>query len=224
MKRVLIYARVSEINCNPENQLVELREVARRNDWTVVKEFVDKGISGAKGRDKRPQFDAMLKSAMRKDADLVMFWAVDRASRSLPHLVEMMDDLTAKNVGMYFHQQAIDTSTPSGLAMVQMAGVFASFERAMCRERIIASQHRARAQGKTIGRPTVMNEGLVSAIKFMKEQGVGIKKIASELGCGVGTVYKVIRAQRLSFFWVLLLQYFSALIGMRPKSCLLNQV
>ena len=98
----------------------ELREVANRNGWSIVNEYVDSGISGAKGRDKRPQFDAMLKSAMKKDVDLVMFWAVDRASRNLSNLVQMMDDLDAKNVGMYFHQQSIDTTTPSGRAMIQI--------------------------------------------------------------------------------------------------------
>ena len=151
MKKVCIYARVSDVSQNPENQLVELREVAKRNGWSIVKEYVDHGISGAKGRDKRIEFDAMLKSALRKEVDLVMFWSIDRASRNLSHLVEMLNDLSAKGVHMYFHQQAIDSTTPSGMAMLQMAGVFAEFERAQIRERIIASHNRARAEGKTIG-------------------------------------------------------------------------
>ena len=187
---VISYARVSDSNQNPENQLNELRQVAQRNGWTIIKEYVDHGISGAKGRDKRPEFDAMLKSAMRKDAELIMFWAVDRASRNLSHLVEMMEELDSKKVGMYFHQQAIDTSTPSGRAMIQMAGVFASFERSMLRERILASHARARAEGKSIGRPSQINDALKTSIKFMREKGVGIKKIAKELNVGVGTVYK----------------------------------
>ena len=79
MKKVCIYARVSDPSSNPENQLVELREVAKRNGWSVVKEYVDHGISGAKGRDERPQFDGMLNSAIRKEVDMVMFWSIDRA-------------------------------------------------------------------------------------------------------------------------------------------------
>ena len=81
----------------------------------------------------------MLKPAMRKDADLVMFWSIDRASRNLSHLVEMMNDLHSKNVGIYFHQQSIDSTNPSGKAMLQMAGVFAEFERGMLRESIVNS-------------------------------------------------------------------------------------
>ena len=114
MKKVVLYSRTSHWESNPQNQINELKQVANRFGWTIIKEYTDKGISGAKGRDGRPEFDAMLKSAMKKEFDLVMFWAVDRASRNLTHLVQMMDDLHSKNVGMYFHQQAIDTTTPSG--------------------------------------------------------------------------------------------------------------
>ena len=192
--KVICYARVSASHQNPENQLNELRVAAQRFGWTIVNEYVDHGISGAKGRDKRPQYDAMLKSAMKKEADLVMFWSIDRASRNLSHLVEMMNDLHAKNVGMYFHQQNIDSTTPSGRAMLQMAGVFAEFEREMLKERVLASHERARAEGKTIGRPSMINDALKTSIKFMREQGMGIKKIASELNVGVGTVYKAIEA------------------------------
>jgi DNA invertase Pin-like site-specific DNA recombinase len=104
----------------------------------------------------------------------------------------MMDDLNSKNVGMYFHQQNIDSTTPSGVAMLQMAGVFASFERGMLKERVLASHARARAEGKTIGRPTAINDGMKNAVKFMREKGTGIRKIAKELGVGVGTIYKVL--------------------------------
>ena len=121
--KVVCYARVSASHQNPENQLNELRAAAERYGWTILKEYVDHGISGKKGRDKRPQFDAMIKSAMKKDADLLMFWGIDRASRNLSHLVEMMNDLHSKDVGMYFHQQNIDSTTPSGRAMLGMAEV-----------------------------------------------------------------------------------------------------
>ena len=192
--KVVLYLRVSDKSQNPENQRNELMEVARRNGWTVINEYCDHGISGAKGRDKRPAFDEMIKSGLRKEYDLVMFWAVDRASRNLTDLVQMMDDFSAKNVGMYFHQQSIDSTTPSGRAMLQMAGVFAQFERSMLKERILAAHNRARAEGKTIGRPSMLNDGIVASVKFMREQGLGIKRISKELGIGVGTVYKAIEA------------------------------
>ena len=194
MKKVCIYARNSVSTSNPENQIIELRKIAERFGWSIVREYVDVGISGSKGREDRPQFNQMMNSATRREVDGVMFWAVDRASRNLTHLVQMMNDLDAKNVGMYFHQQSIDTSTPSGKAMIQMAGVFAEFERSMTRERILASHERAKAEGKTIGRPSAISDGLIKSIQFMREKNTGIKRIAKELGVGVGTVYKVLNS------------------------------
>ncbi len=92
-KRVAIYARVSTTSQDTGNQLRELREVAARCDWDVVAEFVDHGISGAKGRDRRPQFDAMLVAATRREFDAIMAWSVDRLGRSLQHLVGFLDDV-----------------------------------------------------------------------------------------------------------------------------------
>ena len=60
-KRVAIYARVSTDSQSTDNQLRELRQVAERHGWSVVAEYIDQGISGAKGRDQRPQFDALLR-------------------------------------------------------------------------------------------------------------------------------------------------------------------
>ena len=139
-ERAAIYARVSTDTQTSENQLIELRRMASINGWEIVQEFVDEGISGAKGRDKRPQFDALLKGAVRKDFDVVMSWSVDRLGRSLQHLIEFLSEIQSKGVDLYLHQQGLDTSTPAGKMMFQMCGVFAEFERAIIRERIIAGQ------------------------------------------------------------------------------------
>lgn len=191
MLNVYSYARVSTQQQCVDNQFVVLRDVAKKNGWNIVKEYSD-SMSGTKGRDKRIAFDDMIKSAMRKEVDGIMFWSIDRASRSLQHLVEMMNELKSKNINMYFHQQNIDSTTPSGTAMVQMAGVFAQFESAMVRERVLMSHEKARLEGKTIGRPSTISKGLINSINYMKSKGVGIKRIAKEVGCGVGTVYKVL--------------------------------
>ena len=74
----------------------------------------------------------------------------------------------------------------------QMCGVFSEFERGMIRERVLAGQARAKSQGKHIGRPSTLNDGLVHSIKYMREQGLGIRRIARDLKVGVSTVYKVI--------------------------------
>jgi DNA invertase Pin-like site-specific DNA recombinase len=134
-KRVAIYTRVSTDGQSVENQRRELLAVAERRSWEVLQEYSDHGISGAKGRDKRPAFDRMLKGATRREFDMIASWSVDRLGRSLQHLVAFLGEVRAAGVDLYLHQQALDTSTPAGKAMFQMCGVFAEFERAMIVER-----------------------------------------------------------------------------------------
>src|ERR1035437_8715346 len=88
--RAALYARVSTDRQSTENQLRELRQAADRLGWQVAGEFVDRGISGAKGRNDRPQLDALLKGVARKDFDVVASWSVDRLGRSLIDLVNML--------------------------------------------------------------------------------------------------------------------------------------
>ncbi|MEK9284729.1 MULTISPECIES: recombinase family protein [unclassified Bradyrhizobium] len=119
MKRVGIYLRVSTKNGqNTESQRRELEAVAARSGWQVVDIYEDAGISGAKGRDKRPAFDRLLKAATRREIDMIAAWSVDRLGRSVQHLVGFLNELQALGCDLYLHQQAIDTTTPSGRANV----------------------------------------------------------------------------------------------------------
>jgi DNA invertase Pin-like site-specific DNA recombinase len=121
-----------------------LRAVAERKACTVVKVYTDRGISGAKGRDKRPDFDALCKDAVRREFDVVLSWSVDRLGRSLQDLVSFLSEIHAAGVDLYLHVQGLDTTTPAGKAMFQMLGVFAEFERSLIRERVMAGLARAR--------------------------------------------------------------------------------
>ena len=82
-RRVAIYARVSTDGQAVENQLAELQRVVTRHDWEVVATYTDEGVSGAKGREKRPGFDALCGAVARREVDTVMSWSVDRLGRSL---------------------------------------------------------------------------------------------------------------------------------------------
>ena len=193
MKRVAIYARVSTDKQTCENQLIELRAVADRCGYTIVTEFVDTGISGAKGRSERPALDAMLKSATRRNFDMVMCWDISRLGRSLQNLVEILNELQSIKIDLFFLQQGMDTSTPSGRMVFSVFGAIGEWEKNLIRERVIAGQNRAKARGVKLGRPSKMNDGLRSAIQLLREKGMGIKQIAKEVGVGVGTVYCVTR-------------------------------
>jgi DNA invertase Pin-like site-specific DNA recombinase len=190
-KRVAIYARVSTADKNQtvENQLRDLQEVARRQDWIVVATFTDEGISGAKGRDKRPGFDALLKGVARKDFDLIASWSICRLGRSLPDLVHFLGDIQAKGVDLYVHTQGLDTSTPSGAMMFQMLSVFSSYERAMIRERILSGLRRT--DKKSGRRP--MPEDRVEAIRKSLRDGLGIRATARAHRASTTTVTKIAR-------------------------------
>ncbi len=192
-KHVAIYARVSTSEQTPDNQLTALRMIADRMGWSIVQEYVDHGISGAKERDQRPAYDQMCKAITRRDIDLVMAWSVDRLGRSLQQLIRFLSELQAKNIDLYLHQQGMDTTTPAGKAMFQMCGVFAEFEQAMIQERVKTGLARARSQGKKLGRPRVSAD-IEQAIKAAREQG--IKSIAQELHVGVSTVQRVVNSEK----------------------------
>ena len=150
-RRVALYVRVSTDQQTIKNQERELQAVAERHGWQVVAVFKDQGISGAKGRDGRPGLDKLLQAVARKEVNMVAAWSVDRLGRSLQDLVHILQELHAKGVDLFLHQQGLDTSTPSGRAMFQMLGVFAEFERAIIRERVMAGLARAKAEGTRLG-------------------------------------------------------------------------
>lgn len=193
--RAALYARVSTDRQSTENQLRELREAAERLGWEVVEEFIDRGISGAKGRKDRPKLDAMLKGVARKDFDIVASWSVDRLGRSLIDLVNMLQELHSTGVDLYLHQQGINTTTPAGKALFGMMGVFAEFERGMIQERVRAGLARAKAKGtksgKAIGRPAV-SPAIEDRIRELRAEGLGMLKIAAQAGCGVSVVQRVL--------------------------------
>ena len=191
-KRIALYARVSTDKQTVENQLIELRSLCERLGYIIVQEYTDNGISGAKGRNDRPALDAMLKAATQRKFDMVMCWSIDRLGRSLQNLVEILNELQALGIDLYFQQQGMDTSTPSGRMIFSVFGAIGEFERNLIRERVLAGQQRAKANGVKLGRPSKMNDGMKSAVKLLRAKRMGIKQIARELQIGVGTVYSII--------------------------------
>src|SRR6476620_3238677 len=131
MRQAVIYLRVSTVEQTTAHQELALRDTASRMGCEIVKGYRDHGISGAKGRDKRPAFDKLCRDAARREFDMVMAWSVDRLGRSLQDLIGFLSELHAFKIDLLLRQQGVDTTTPAGKAMFQMMGVFAEFERAM---------------------------------------------------------------------------------------------
>lgn len=195
--RAALYLRVSTGEQTVENQRRDLEAAAGQRGWTIVATYADEGISGAKGRDKRPGLDALLKDATRGRFDVVMAWSVDRMGRSLVDLLGSLQELHGAKVELFLQQQAIDTTTPTGRAMFSMMGVFAEFERSMIQARVRAGMERAKVSSrkgaKAIGRPKVALE-VEAAVLARLGAGEGILKVAKALGVGVSTVQRVRRA------------------------------
>lgn len=193
--RAAIYARVSTTDQNCENQLRDLRAAAEAQGWLVVAEYVEAGVSGAKGRDRRPKLDAMLQAVAQKKVDMVMAWSVDRLGRSMIDLMNTLQAVREKDAGMYLHQNKLDTTTKDGRAMFGMLGIFAEYEREVIKERVRAGMARAKANPTTgklaIGRPKVDSE-VERRIVALRERGMGMLKVAREVGCGVSTVQRVV--------------------------------
>jgi DNA invertase Pin-like site-specific DNA recombinase len=122
--------------------------------------------------------------------DVVMAWAIDRLGRSLVDLLHTIQELEAAGVDLYLDQQSIDTTTPMGKLMFQVTGAFAEFERGMIRQRIHAGLKRAVEAGKTLGRPRI-SAALEKRIQDRLRAGMGIIKVAREVGVGNGTVQRI---------------------------------
>jgi DNA invertase Pin-like site-specific DNA recombinase len=195
MKRAVLYLRVSTVEQTTANQERELRAVAERMGNEIVHVYKDHGISGAKGRDGRPQFDRMCRDAAKRQFDVIMAWSVDRLGRSMPDLVNFLSEIHALKIDLFLHQQGLDTTTPAGKAMFQMMGVFAEFERSIIQERIRAGLQRAKEEGTHCGRPWTKPEIENAILADLRAPGrtEGVRKIAARHGVSVGTVQRISR-------------------------------
>ena len=186
--RAAIYARVSTVanDQSPEMQLRELREYCDRRGWSVAGEYVDAGISGAK--DKRPELDLLMADAHKRRFEVIAVWKFDRFARSVSHLLRALGTFRVLGIEFVSLSESLDTATPAGRMVFTVLGAVAELERSLIAERVRAGLRNARAKGKRLGRPrTVVDVPRVSALRA---QGLGWKRIASQLGVGVGTLYR----------------------------------
>jgi DNA invertase Pin-like site-specific DNA recombinase len=188
-QRAAIYARVSTTNHGQDvtMQTRELREHCQRRGWTVVDEYVDVGISGAK--DRRPELDRLMAEAHRRRFDVLAVYRYDRFARSLRALVNALEEFRALGIEFVSLHEGVDTSTPNGRLIFGIFASIAEFERELIRDRVRSGLRNARAKGRILGRPRVKVDA--TRISTLRTQGVSWRAIAKELGVGVGTLYRV---------------------------------
>ena len=188
-RRAAIYARVSTLDQEPENQLAELRRYVAARGWTAV-EFVDRGVSGS--RDRRPALDAVLMDIKRRQFDVLVCWRLDRLGRSLKHLVTLLDELQALGVAFVSLQEGIDATTPAGKLQMHILAAISEFERARIAQRVMAGLARAKKQGKRLGRP----QKRVSESVLAPVRGLSIREAAKRLGVSRSTAHRWLLAGR----------------------------
>lgn len=185
--RAAIYLRVS----TPDQQLMTQRrilmEVAARRGWAVT-EYVEVISGAAKAR---PQFDAMMADVRRRKVDVVAAVDLSRLARSVTVLMGLLDQLRVVGCDLYVDREALDTQTAAGRMMFAVVAAVAAFERDILIERTMEGLATARAKGVRLGRPPA-SDGILDAIRSLREQGLGINSIARELKVGKSTVQQVV--------------------------------
>jgi DNA invertase Pin-like site-specific DNA recombinase len=186
--KAAIYARVSTLDQQPENQLAELRRYVAARGWEAV-EYIDHGVSGS--RESRPALDRMLKDARRRRIDHVVCWRLDRLGRSLRHLVMTLSELEQIGVGFISINEGIDFGTAAGRLQMHVLAAISEFERSRIIERVHAGLARARAQGTRLGRPRIPIPGVVVP------KGLTVRKAAALWGVSRSTAARRLAEGRL---------------------------
>ena len=189
MNKAVLYVRVSTLGQHPENQLLALRKYAQARELEIVESYVDVGQSG--GKASRPELDRLMMDARRRKFNIVLVARLDRLARSLKQLVMTLDELRELGISFTSLQEGFDTSTSTGILLFQVVGAIAEFERSLIRERIALGLERARAQGKTIGRPlgAQVDE---QELRRLRSEGLSLRAIARQVGISHPTVAAIL--------------------------------
>jgi DNA invertase Pin-like site-specific DNA recombinase len=184
------YVRCSSLDSHPETQLMALKEFSQRHGNTITMEFVDHGQSGIKRE--REQLNMMLEAARKGKFSTLYVVGIDRLSRSVKDLIEVVESLNLMGIQIHFMRENIDTRTATGSFFLTVLGSLYQLERSVMIDRINQGIARAKSQGKHCGRPSKINSSLIASIKLLREKGVSIRDISKTCSLGVGTVMKVI--------------------------------
>ena len=142
-----------------------------------------------------------LKSALEyaRKGDTLVVWRLDRLSRSLKDLIDMVNLLEAQGVGLKSLHESLDTSSSSGKLIFHIFGALAEFERNLIRERTQAGLQAARSRGRRGGRPKALDEDKRAlAVQLYDERNHTVKQICEMLGISKPTLYKYVDAHRVN--------------------------
>src|SRR5438552_1325130 len=191
--KTAIYARVStkDKGQDTENQLVQLREFAAKQDWQITREYVDRDTGSKSDRE---EFQAMFADGSRRKFDLLLFWSLDRLSREgVLETLQHLNRLTSCGVGYRsFTEQYFDSCGIFKDAVISILATIAKQERVRLSERTKAGLAIARSKGRQIGRPRLKVHS--SEITRLRSSGLSLRAIGRELGISEGSVRRLTSA------------------------------
>tara|TARA_B100001964_G_C13939249_1_gene468166 strand:+ start:73 stop:687 length:615 start_codon:yes stop_codon:yes gene_type:complete len=194
-KKIALYARVSTNNGqNPEAQLLDLRKFVNGRGFEIYKEYVDKGISGAK--DSRPALNELMNDAKKRRFDAVAVWKFDRFGRSTKHLIQSLELFHSLKIDFISFQENVDTSTSMGKLVFEVMAALAEFERSLIRERVFSGLRRAKAKGTKLGRPKVDID--LTRAKELQDNGYSLRKIAIKMNTSPASISRLLRNKGVS--------------------------
>ncbi|WP_423230767.1 recombinase family protein [Clostridium botulinum] len=177
------YARVSTQDQNLELQKDALKKSGCGKIFTDIASGIKTERNGLK--------EAL---AYLREEDILVVWKLDRLGRSLKHLIEVVNDLSEKNIGFQSLQEDIDTTTSGGKLIFHIFASLAEFERDIIRERTNAGLKAARARGRVGGRPKVMDSKKISMAKALhNDTNNSIKDICKTLNISRATLYRYLK-------------------------------
>lgn len=158
--------------------------------------YVDHGVSGTKAE--RPGLGALLADATaerdRGHKVTIVVYRLDRLGRSTLHIAQLLANLTEQGIFIESIADGLNSSTPMGRAMLQMAAIFAEMERNIIAERTVAGLAAAKAQGRTGGRPKATDSKMAKQAQTLRDSGESVHDIAKALKVSVATVYRITKA------------------------------
>ena len=179
MTTTIGYARAS----SDDQDCAIQEEALKAAGCTIVRSEKKSGTT----RQGREQLETILE--FLHDGDTLMVTRIDRLARSVRDLEDIVEAIRAKGAHLQATEQPIDTSTPAGVAFLQMLGVFAQFETALRKERQMEGIAKAKAAGVYKGRkPSVP----VEDVRRLKEEGLNPTQISRQLQIGRASVYRAL--------------------------------
>ena len=195
--KVAIYCRVSTVDMsqNVERQVLELREICQRNDWEIVGEYIDDGVSGTKKS--RPQLDLMMKHARMRKFNKIVCLELSRIARSTKHMLDILEDLKGRKQHIFIVNQGIDTSNYMGEFFATVLTALAAVEVEQISERVKSGIANARKKnggkwGRQKTKLTIQDKNKIGMLR--EKDGYGILKLAKKFSVSTHTIYKVLDA------------------------------